>query len=161
LSNQDIAEHTAEAEIRRKVTMKVARSGGNAFSLISTPTTRRPRPRSRPPWPTPGRRYAPGPAAAATTVSQAVDSWPTDPVRVPTTTDTQTITRMSTADARWSPGAAGRLGVSPADGEDRPLKVGKPSVRAAAEGRAHWAWLLSGPAAWSAGTGRAGPGWLW
>jgi hypothetical protein len=51
--------------------------------------------------------------------------------------------------------------VGPADGEDRPLKVGKPSVLAAAVGRALWAWLLSGPAAWSAGTGRSGPGWPW
>jgi hypothetical protein len=62
--------------------------------------TRRSPPRSGSRWQTAGRRYAPGPAAAVTTVSQAVDSWPMDPVRVPTTTDTQTITRMSTADAR-------------------------------------------------------------
>jgi hypothetical protein len=76
--------------------MKMAGSHGNAFftnfNAYDAPFPSKVRLALANTW------YAPGPAAAATTVSQAADSWPTDPVRVPTTTDTQTITKMSTAD---------------------------------------------------------------
>jgi hypothetical protein len=87
--------------------MKMAGSGRNVF-LTNFSTYDAPFPsKVRLALATPGQSYAPGPAAAATTVSQVVDSWPTDPVRVPTTTDTRTIIRtimrMTTADTRSSP----------------------------------------------------------
>jgi len=126
LCDQVAAEDNRGAE-SRKATIRWHAQAGTASSPTSAATTHRCPPRSGLRWQTPGRRYAPGPAAAATTARQAADSRPTDPVRVHTTTGTKATPRTSTADP--CPGLVGRDCRPPAlAGQD--AGVGRPRLPA-------------------------------